>query len=237
MAAITLACAAPLVLMRVPRRPLGVTVGARIGEMGREIWSLARTRTGVLAMILMITPAALGASANLLPAAAGAWHASADLVALMSGALGGLATIPGCVVGGYLCRRHLHRAVYILGALAYAAGLTAMALAPHTPFAFGAFVVLNGMILGLALAAMTSVNFDALGPTSPATVSAGLISLCNVPLLLVTVLLGQAEARMGVNGMLLTEAGLGAVSAAAYAALAWRWRPPILTSTTDVPVA
>ena len=225
MAAITLSCAAPLLLMRVPRRPSGVTVGARIGELGREIWSLARTRTGVLAMILMITPAALGASANLLPVAAGAWHASADLVALMSGALGGLTTIPGCVLGGYLCRRHLHRAVYIWGALAYAAGLTAMAMAPHTPFAFAAFVVLNGVILGVALAAMTSVNFDALGPTSPATVSAGLISLGNVPLLLVTVLLGQAAARTGVNGMLLTEAALGAASATAYAALAWLWRP------------
>ena len=225
MATITLACAAPLLFMRVPRRLPGLTVGARIGRMGREVWNLARARTGVLAMILMLTPAALGASANLLPAAAGAWHASADLVALMSGVLGGLTIIPGCVVGGYLCRRHVHRTVYIWGALAYAAGLTAMAMAPHTPVTFAAFVVLNGVILGVALAAMTSVNFDALGPTSPATVSAGLISLGNVPLLLVTVLLGQAEARTGVNGMLLTEAALGAASAAAYAGLAWWWRP------------
>jgi hypothetical protein len=226
MAATTLACAIPLMFLRVPRRPPAVTVGARVSEMVREIWALARSRPGVLAMILMVMPSALGASAGLLPAAAGAWRASASLVALVSGALGGLATIPGCLVGGYLCRRHVHRSVYIVGALAYAAGLTTMALAPHTPFAYGAFLLLNNMILGVALGALTSVNFDALGPTSPATVAAGLLSLANVPLLAMTLLLGQAEARLGVDGMLLTEAGLGAACVALYALLALWWRAP-----------
>jgi hypothetical protein len=226
MAATTLACAAPMLLLRVPRRPPGVAVSARVGQMAREIWDLARTRAGVLAMILMVIPSALGASAGLLPAAAGAWRASAGLVALMSGALGGVANIPGCVLGGYLCRRHLHRTVYIWGALAYAGGLTAMALAPHTPFAYAGFLILNGLILGVALGALTSVNFDTLGPTSPATVSAGLLSLANVPLLLTTVLLGQTEARTGVDGMLLTEAALGAASIVLYALLARWWRAP-----------
>jgi MFS family permease len=226
MAATTLACAAPLTFLRVPRRLPGVAVSARAGQMAREIWELARTRAGILAVILMVMPSALGASMGLLPAAAGAWRASASLVALMSGVLGGLATIPGCVVGGHLCRRHVHRSVYIVGALAFAAGLTAMALSPHTPFAYGAFLISNYLILGVALGALTSVNFDALGPTSPATVSSGLLSLANLPLLAMTLLLGQAEARLGVNGMLLTEAGLGAACVALYTLLALCWRAP-----------
>ena len=225
LAAITLASATPMLFLRVPTRTAGAAPVARVGEIGRETWTLARTRTGVLAIMAMTLPAALGAAAGLLPAAAGAWHASSDLVALVRGALGGVTTIPGCLLGGYLCRHFRHRTVYFTTALVYAAGLAAMALAPHTPFAFGSFMILNGVILGVSFGALTSINYDALGPTSPATVSAGLNSLSNVPLLAATLLLGQAEARTGVDGMLLTEAALGAVSVAAYAALASRWRP------------
>jgi MFS family permease len=225
MAAICLICAAPLLLMRIPPRPLGATLMGRATEMGGAVWTLARTRTGVLAMVVMTIPAALGASAGLLPAAAASWHASADLVSLVRGVLGGLTTIPGCILGGYLCRRYMHRTVYIWGALAYAGGLGAMALAPHTPFTFAAFVIANGMILGVAFGALSAIIYDALGPRAPATISACLGSLSNLPLMTATVLLGQAEAHLGVNGMLLTEAGLGVVSVAGYAALAWFWRP------------
>jgi len=224
MAAISLACAAPLLMMRVPRRTQGVDLARRVGAMAREVWALARTRKGVLAVMIMTLPSALGACSGLLPAAAGAWHASSDLVALVRGALGGLTTIPGCILGGYLCRRFSQRVVYIWGALAYAGGLAAMAWAPHTPAAFAGFIMLNGVILGVAFGALTAVTFDCLGPTSAATIYAALASLSNVPLLLVTLLVGQAEAASGPDGMLMTEAGLGAVSVAALATLAWFWR-------------
>jgi MFS family permease len=226
MAAISLASGAPMLFLRVPRPTASAAAPMeRVGAIGRDIWTLARTRTGLLAIMVMTLPCALGAAAGLLPAAAGAWHASSDLVALVRGALGGVTTIPGCIFGGYLCRHFRHRTVYFSGALIYAAGLAAMALAPHTPLAFGGFMILNGVILGATFGALTSVNYDALGPTSPATVCAGLASLSNVPLLAATLILGQAEARLGVDGMLLTEAVLGAASVAAYAVLATRWRP------------
>jgi MFS transporter, PAT family, beta-lactamase induction signal transducer AmpG len=225
-AAITLASATPMLFLRVPRRATVVAAPMeRVGAIGRDIWALARTRAGVLAIMVMTLPCALGAAAGLLPAAAGAWHASSDLVALVRGALGGVTTIPGCIFGGYLCRHFRHRTVYFSAALVYATGLAAMALAPHTPFAFGSFMILNGVILGVSFGAMTSVNYDALGPTSPATVCAGLSSLSNLPLLAATLILGQAEARLGVDGMLLTEAALGGFSVAGYALLATRWRP------------
>jgi hypothetical protein len=225
MGAITLASAAPMLFVRTPRRRAAAAPATRVAEIGRETWNLARTRTGVLAIMVMTLPCALGAAAGLLPAAAGAWRASSDLVALVRGVLGGVTTIPGCILGGYLCRHYRHRSVYFFAAMAYAGGLAGMAMAPHTPLAFAAFMILNGVILGVAFGAMTSVSYDALGRTCPATVCAGLSSLSNVPLLAATLILGQAEALLGVDGMLLTEAALGAVSVAAYAALAARWRP------------
>jgi hypothetical protein len=224
MAAISLACIAPLLLLRVPPRSLGVPLGERVGGMARAVWNMARSRKGVLAMMIMTLPSAVGACSGLLPAAAAHWRASSDLVALVRGALGGVTTIPGCVLGGYLCRRFPQRMVYIWGALAYAGGLAAMALGPHTPAAFAGFVILNGVILGVAYGALTAVIFDCLGPISAATIYAALASLSNVPLLLVTLLVGQAEARHGPDGMLMTEAVLGAVSVAGLAALAWAWR-------------
>ena len=100
-----------------------------------------------------------------------------------------------------------------------------MAFGPHTPFGFAFFVILNGVILGVAFGALTGTIYDCLDPLNAATISTALSGLACLPLLLVTLLVGQAEARMGANGMLLTEAGLGAVSVAGYTALAWFWRP------------
>jgi MFS family permease len=225
LAVATLGCAAPLLWMRVPPPGAAASAPARVAEIGRDVWRLARTRTGVLAIVVMAIPSALGAANGLLPAAASHWRAPPDLVALVHGALGGLTAAPGCVLGGYLCRFYRHRAVYIAAALAYALGLTAMALAPHTPLMFAVFVILNGVILGVAFGALTAVIFDTLGSISPATVAAALSSLSNIPLLLATVLLGRAAARLGIDGMLLTEAALGALSVIGYGLLAALWRP------------
>jgi hypothetical protein len=46
-----------------------------------------------------------------------------------------------------------------------------------------------------------------------------------VPVVAVTALMGVVETRYGSGAMLLTEAGLGAVSALGYALVAYLWRP------------
>src|SRR5437870_4322534 len=84
------------------------------------------------------TSSCLGAASNLFGAIAGDWRASADLVAVVTGMLGGLASVPGCIFGGYLCDRFPRRTFYIFAALANAGGEVLMALAPHTPFWFAA---------------------------------------------------------------------------------------------------
>jgi len=146
-------------------------------------------------------------------------------VALVSGALGGLASAPGCVVGGYLCNRFAPRTIYIIGGLAFAVGEAAMALAPHTPVTFGAFVLLNAFLLGMANGAYSALIFRSLGSRSVATLGSILASLGQIPVLLVTLVVGRVEIGHGANGMLFAEAGLGAGAVAAFAALVWLWRP------------
>jgi MFS family permease len=225
LAALCAACFAPFLRLDPPRRQLGPSLGARLGDVAHAFWALARTRDGVMIMLVAGLPAALGAANGLLSAVAGDWHASADLVALMLGAASGLANLPGCLLGGYLCDLFPRRTVYVSAASACALGEAAMALGPHTPSAFAVFVVLNAVLLGVAWAAVSAVIYDKLTGRGAATVAAILSSLCNVPVSVVTVVIGGVQARHGSTAMLLAEAGIAAAAMALYVLVATLWRP------------
>lgn len=224
MALVSLASALPLVLFRLPaRRPAtglpgqsAVLIGALVG--------LARSRDGVLAMIMAILPVGLGAAAGLMPAVAGDWRASADLVAGVTGVLGGLVVIPGAIVGGYICDRFPRRPTYIWVTFAYAVAEVANALAPHSPETFTVFVLLNAFLFGMAFAALSAVILDCLGLAAPGTVSALLTSMGNIPNVAGLALIGLVQTRYGSTAMLLAEAGVAAIFLALYASLTVFWR-------------
>ena len=223
--AIGLVCAAPILWVRVPPRMPGVALTVQATTLGRDFWALLRTRRGVLAALVVTIPASLGAASNLFAAVAGDWRASADLVAMVTGVLGGLAAVPGCVLAGYLCDRFPRRIVYIWVALACAAGEAAMAWAPHTPLWFAGMVLGNGLLLGAGYSALSAVQFECLGPRSAATVASVLGSLANLPLVVMIPVVGWVQTRHGSTAMLLCEAGVAVISVAGYAALAYAWRP------------
>lgn len=228
-AALTLAglcavCALPIFHLRVPPRLAGVSVRHRLLDVLGALWTLARTRTGVLAILANVLPASLGATGQLLSTVAGDWHASADTVALVLGAVTGVATLPGCVVGGYLCDVFPRRTVYILSALACALGEGAMAFGPHTPLWFAVFAVLNAVLLGLSWAAVSAVCFEQLGARAAATVAAVLSSISNLPVVIMVAIVGGVEAKHGSSGMLLIEAGFGLASVVAYVSIASLWK-------------
>jgi MFS transporter, PAT family, beta-lactamase induction signal transducer AmpG len=228
-----LACMAPVLRTR-PIQAAGGRLIAKSRVIGAELWGFARARRGALTLFLMLLPLDLGAAMGLLPTVAGRWRASADLVALASGAVGGLAFAPGCVVGGYLTVRFPHRPLYVGLSLAFAAGEAAMALAPHTPYAFVAFILLNNLLLGAANGAYTAVIFDCLGPRSAATLGSILFSLGQIPLLLMTTLVGWASAR-GADAMLYAEAGAAVLATILYAAAATAWRPTRIQAPAAAP--
>ena len=90
-AALYLLCLLPFLLVKVPASRRGAGVTAAGHEALLALWHLMRTRSGILAAIAVTLPAGLGAAAYLMPAAAGDWHASADVVAMVTGALSGRA--------------------------------------------------------------------------------------------------------------------------------------------------
>ena len=227
MAAACLACALPVLLTRVPRHPAGVRLADRARGMAAEIWDFARHRRGVLVIFLLLLPMDMGAATTMLPTVAGHWRATPDMVALVGGVLAGLAVSPGCVLGGYLCTRFPPRYVYLAGSLIFGLGEALMAVLPHTPATFALLGLMNAFLAGLANGPYTGVVYDSMGSKAAATLGSILFSLGQLPLVLVTVVVGAVGARYGADGMLLAEAGLAVISVAAYLVLAVSWRPAL----------
>jgi MFS family permease len=228
-----LACAWPMLLIRTPRAGATLPMRAVGRELVREVTALAVSRSGLLVILAVTLPMGLGSFLGLVSSVSSQWHASADLTATTTGALAGLASVPGCLIGGYLCDRRSPQAMLAWGGLLCAIGEAAMALAPRTPVCFVTFIILNNVLLGFAWAAVAAVIFNALKTTSGGTIGALLGSLCNLPVVVMTFVLGAADARYGVTGMMSLEAAAGAMSAALYGLAAWRWsRPPAMAFAT-----
>jgi MFS transporter, PAT family, beta-lactamase induction signal transducer AmpG len=147
------------------------------------------------------------------------------MVALTLGAVSGIANLPGCVLGGYVCDRFPRRTVYVLASLACALGEAAMAWGPHTPGWFAVFVILNAAMQGFGWAAIAAVCFEQLGARAAATVGAVLTSLSNLPVVVMVAVVGAVQPKFGSSGMLLTEAACAVGAMVLYMAVATIWRP------------
>ncbi len=217
LAAVCLLCLLPLLTIRAPYRAHPQVLRVKTAQLARTVWSMARSRKGALALLVNILPMGLGASNQLWSAVAGDWQASANVVALVTGVLGGFVSIPGSLLGGFLCRRFHTRGVYLGAAAACALLLVAMAAAPHTPAAFVIFTLASAFALGTTWGALSSVTFACIGYEGAATKAALLGSFANIPLAACVPLVGWAQSRFGSNVMLLTEVGLAAASLIVYA--------------------
>ena len=189
-------------------------------NVGKDVWSLARSRLGFLALVLMLLPIGLGTAQNLWAAIANDWHASADTVALVIGVMGGVISMFGCVFGGYFSDRMDRKTAYCVFGVVLALCAVAMAMAPRTETVFVVFTCLYAFILGFCYAGFGAVTLEAIGMGAAATKYNLLASVSNMAIASMTVALGWAQARWGSRGMLLTEAALGAGAVAMFAVFA-----------------
>ncbi len=204
-------------------RPASGDLRAALRALWTDLRSVALSRTGALAMAICFLPIGTGAASNLWAAIAGDWQAGAGTVALVNGALTGLASAFGCLVGGQLCDRMDRKAAYCLFGALLAALAVAMALCPRTETAFIAFALAYAVLLGMSYAAFTAVVLEAIGRGAAATKYSLLASLSNVPIGYVTWIDGQVYARAGAGSMLYAEAALGVAGLLLFVA-ATRWR-------------
>jgi MFS transporter, PAT family, beta-lactamase induction signal transducer AmpG len=202
-------CAALLSLSEPPQSHRAPHLIRSVVNVGRDVWAVARSGFGFLALVLLFLPVGSGAASNLWAAIASNWHATADTVALVNGILGGVISMVGCLIGGRLCDLMDRRMAYC--AFGVALGLCAlfMAVAPRTPSMFVVFTCIYALINGLIYAGFSSVVLEAIGAGAAATKYNLFACLANMPTAYMTVIEGWAQTRWGSGTMLVIEAVLG----------------------------
>lgn len=215
-----LLCAAGLLFVQEPEqvhRRRGIV--RDITGVGLDLWRMARTRMGFLALFLCILPIGSGAASGLWSAVAEDWQASANTVAVVTGVLGGVVSAAGCLIGGWICDRMDRKAAYIGFGILQALCAVAMAIAPRTEAMYIVFTSLYALITGFTFAGFTAFVLEAMGLGAAATKYNVFASLSNTPIYYMTMVDGWAHTRFGPAGMLHTEAALGGVGLLAFIAV------------------
>jgi MFS transporter, PAT family, beta-lactamase induction signal transducer AmpG len=223
-AALAVACAlCGAALWFVPEPP----PMARTGHYGRmlvevlkDLWRVARTRAGILALLICFLPIGSGAASNLWSAVADDWHASANTVALATGVFSGIVSALGCLAGGYGSDRMDRKTAYALYGLLMAICTLAMALAPRTEAMYVVFTLMYAFIQGLTYAGFTAVVLETIGLGAAATKYNVYASLSNMPIAYMTLVDGWAHTRWGAAGLLNTEAAIGVLGIVVFVAVA-----------------
>ncbi len=167
--------------------------GKSVVNVGRDLWSLLKSRRGLLAFVAMCLPIGVGAMTQLWSAVANDWHASANAVALINGVLGGVITMVGCIVGGWLCDRMNRMVAFNLFSLVACVFTLAMALSPRTQDMYVVFVGIYMLVTGFCYAAFGAVVLEAIGKGAAATKYNLLAGIANGPIMYLSWLDGQAH--------------------------------------------
>ena len=201
----------------------------------RDVWAVARSRVGYLALILMVLPIASGAAPW--SAIAGEWNAGADLVAIVNGVVGGLAAAAGALVGGYLCDRMSPGRAYCVFGIVAGAVCVVMAWWARTPAAFIVFTLAYSAAVGCGFAAYSAIVLQAIGQRSAATNFNLMSAVANVPIALMTSFDGWVHDRYGTDAMLYGELLLPAATIVGFAVFVVATRPRAERQSAVAPVA
>jgi MFS family permease len=216
-----LACALALLFIEEPSTEHhrgGLT--ASLAFVARDLWSVARSRMGFLALVLCFLPLGSGAASGLWSAVASDWRASADTIALVTGIASGLISAAGCLAGGWICDRMDRKTAYAAFGVLQAACAVLMAVAPRTEPLFVVFTSAYAFITGLTYAGFSAFVLEAMGLGAAATKYSVFASLSNTPIWYMTLVDGKAHTRWGSGGMLKTEAAFGMVGLLVFIAVA-----------------
>ena len=164
-----------------------------VENVGWDLWSLLKSRKGLLAFVAMSLPISVGAMTQLWSAVAGDWHASANWVALINGLLGGVITMVGCILGGWLCDRMSRMLAFNLFSLVTCVCALAMAFSPRTQEMYIVYVGIYMLLTGFCYAAFGAVVLEAIGTGAAATKYNLLAGIANGPIMYLSWLDGKAH--------------------------------------------
>lgn len=175
-------------------------------EVFRDLWKVIASRRGIVGLVLCFLPIGSGAAQGLFGAMAERWHASADLVALTAGTLGGTVSAVGCLGGGWFSDRMNRAVAYALSGAFLAAVAVGMALAPQNAVSYGVFTLVYSFATGVAYACFTGFVLEVIGKGAAATKYNAFASLSNIPIWYMTLVAGWASESYSAIVMLFVDA-------------------------------
>ena len=181
-----------------------------IGEMGRELLGMFRSRESLVGFAIFVSPMGASAAGNLFSAVAVDYHAPERTVIWITGLLGGLFVTVGSLAGGKLSDRIPRRLAYATAAILSAfCGAFLMVALNEPVFAIGVSLYLAAQ--GVAFAAYSALALDLVGPggRSAATRYTLYTAAGNVPIVYMTWVDGQGYKRFGARGLMGADCLLG----------------------------
>lgn len=215
--ALCLLCMIALLFLDEPKAThLRQTMLASLKFVAVNLWHVAKSRLGLLALVLCFLPIGSGAASGLWSAVASDWRASANTVALVTGVVGGIVSAGGCLAGGWLCDRMDRKTAYALYGVLQVLCAVAMALSPRTEMTYIVYTTAYAFITGLTYAGFSAFVLEAMGMGAAATKYSVFASLSNTPIAYMTSVNGWAHGKWGPGGMLYAEAVSGALGLALF---------------------
>ena len=202
----------------VPREHREGSLGQRVVgsavDVFKDLYNTLASRRGIIALVLCFIPLGAGAAQGLFSAIAGRWHASANLVAITTGIVGGVVAAVGCLAGGWLSDRMRRRVAYATSGVILAAVGTLMALAPQNAYTYAIFTLGYQFATGMVYGCFTGFVLEVIGVGAIATKYNALASLSNIPIWYMTLVLGGVSDDHGAVTMLFVDAGAGMIGLA-----------------------
>ena len=162
-------------------------------NVGLDVWGLVKSRKGLIVFVAMWLPISAAAMTQLWAAVAQDWHASSDWVVLINGMLGGVITMAGCIVGGWLCDRMNRMVAFNMFSLICAVSALAAAFSPRTEAMYVLYVGIYQLLAGFCYAAWGAVVLEAIGKGAAATKYNVLAGIANIPIQYMAYLDGKAH--------------------------------------------
>jgi MFS family permease len=220
LALVCVVCCAGLFFVNEPLSTIRVK-NARdtIGNVLKDIWENLKTGRGFLALILNTLPLGTGAAGFLFAAIARDWHTGADTVALVTGGLGGLAIIIGCLIGGWICDKVNRQKAFVWFSLLQGLVCVAMAFCAHTPLMYIIWTLTYALVNGFVNGAYAAFTLEATGRGAAASKFEIYASTSYLPLYFMFWISGLAYSKYGAFGMLNTEAMVALLAAGLFVAV------------------
>jgi MFS family permease len=181
---------------------------AAFKALARDFWGILTSRAGLTGLVIALCPVGAGAASAYFPVLRAGWGASEDLVALVTGWLGGVVSALGALSGGWLADRMNRRLSYALAGALTALVSLSMIVAPHAPGWYAATTLLYAFFNGVAYTGLAAFVFETIGRGAVASKYNLFVSLANVAIGYCIRIEGSIHTQHGERGLLLADAGL-----------------------------